>query len=561
MRLAMVLAMVVVAAGCGGGGGGDDVEADAAVDAGAGGDAGGGADAGGGGDGSVMMADAASPDAAPDPCRLSYRGAGGAPVRTLGPVMAACPDLAAATEWQRPDGTRVPYPSWTVTERARLDELYQALLDDRALPLTCPDPTTQRATGVPATRASALYFSATQGFDLYAAQVAGALQVELGGLVPWSLHDLAPSERRWLLASDSLLSIVVPSQATEVPAYAAPGVGFQSPARRSNAPSYLCDPRDGRRVALGPGNLAGRSLLGASAAETLRNLTWWVASNVYHGAGATDAVLPAYGYSLRERLRPWPGSATGSGVNAVFGCQSAAHILSDLGRSVNLPLLLVGTMDLDRRSGHYLNRTHAGLAYDFGHATPLYLQHVDDLYALQDRAWVAPAGAGLFGTRATEQAALVAAKWQTRAQLEASGFTVAPDLGPVLPGVGVGVNGRGIYETYADYGAYLGAWRDGRSDAVALGFSSYAMGYWAEAQYQLCGAHLLREYCGPSDFATRLDVVFYGGALAADRPIVRTAADYAARSQACLAPVGGCAGLAGYEASWRTTVFGSAAGN
>lgn len=556
----MLVLVAGLAAGCSGAAGDDD-------DAGAGGDAGPDArltmaDAG---PDAVVAADAATPDATladaapPDPCRLSYRDGAGRPVRALGPVLAACPDLAGSIEWQRPDGTRVTYASWSTADKARLDVIYQALLDDAALPFSCPDPATQRAVGAPATRASALYFPAAQGFDLYAAQVAGALQVELAGLVPWSLRDLAPAERHWLLASDSLLAIVVASAATEVPAFAAPGVGFQSPARRSNAPSYLCDPRDGRRVALGPGNLSGRSLVGSSAAETVQKLTFWVASNVYHGAGATEAVLPAYGYSLRERLRTWPGGGA-PGVNAVYGCQSAAHILSDLARSVNLPLLVVGAQDLDRTSGHYLNRTHAGLVYDFGHAQPLYLWHLDDIYALTDRAWVAPAG-GLFGERASEQAALVAAKWQTRAQLVAAHFVVAPDLAPVVPGTGVGVNGRGIYETYADYGPYIGAWADGRADAVALGFSSHAMGFYAESQYQLCGAQLLREYCGAGDFASRLDVVFYGGALATDRPIVRTAGDYSARAAACLAPLGGCSGLTTYQTDWRARMFATAVGN
>ncbi|MBI4700938.1 MAG: hypothetical protein HY744_07215 [Deltaproteobacteria bacterium] len=135
--------------------------------------------------------------------------------------------------------------------------------------------------------------------------------------------------------------------------------------------------------------------MGDTEEETLAKLTWWAKRRLRHSAtGGPDAstadnrIARAY---LVDRLKPTipnphPGASPNrSLVEATNGCHGAAALLSDLARSVNIPLRHVLCMEdlICPPSKSFLSSVHAGLVHRWGSPPGIarILWHVDCIYA------------------------------------------------------------------------------------------------------------------------------------------------------------------------------------
>jgi hypothetical protein len=508
-----------------------------------------------------------------DACRSAYRitytvgrNHYSTPQTDINIILNACPQLASHMIWQEGyyshyvwSPSAFAWANWNITQTSRLRQIYQALLrGDANLGLDCPDPTIAQQQPVDPNRAKEIYFSQNEAFDVYAAQLANAIYLEVTGSVPWSLLDYSPTELDILFNSTSLLQPIRPSQQTYYPSYITVGTDFQETARDSNSPHYLCDPREGYRFVSGANSTSGHSLIASTPLATLVKLSSWVSLNVAHGDLQDPHRLQqnGWGWTLRDRLQPFTLKGWKQAV-APQGCQSSSPLLAELARGVNIPLLVVGSQTSPDTSGNYLNRTHGGLVFGPGTPNERILWHTDELYAFV--GWEEPwfpiqangtAMPSLYDPLA-EQARFDAV-WRTPSDLSSWGFALQSGLPHVYPGAGFGVNDAGVYENRYDYGAFDGYWKLASTDPSTTLSSTLSTVYQYERMYQLCGWHLVNYYCTESEntFVSWVNGETSGGLSLPELPVHRTAYDYYARMQSCVNAYGGCANVQALANDW-----------
>lgn len=387
-----------------------------------------------------------------------------------------CPILRDHIIWEEADGTRIPYTEWESEKKQRLEEIFFKLANDEPdLGLDCPDPTHSH----PATH-NRMYLTAEQAFDVFAAHVAHVLFVEARHMVPWSVAQSSNGELDQLLASYNYQSIIRPSGESNYPTGIEPARDYQQTTASDATSALLCDPRVGYRFMTG--TLAEHryqrsNLVGPSEEQTLINLTYFFRKNVAHGGGESLEQLDQRSL-LKDRLKLEESNM----IWATAGCHGAAQLFQDLARSINIPLLNIGTQTDPDTSGHYGNRTHRGLIYEWESPRTRILWHTDEIYAM---AYFDP----VFPIDETGQPLSLAASqrqffnrfWVRPATLQAWGFVYRPHM--VYPEVGFGVSSRGRHEDYADFGWMGGYWQ--RSDRLETHFA--AGGIWDEMSRYMNG--------------------------------------------------------------------------
>src|SRR4051812_12515284 len=264
---------------------------------------------------------------APDPlvrCRTALRSA--AQIHApIGSVLDACPVLAGAIEWEDEPGSLQPWTEWDTARKAELDDLFQRLLGNRSLGLSCPNP-------LVAMTPSRVYLTEDQAFGIYAAHVANAIYLEATRRVPWSILTVPREELRILLASPSYF-VRLFGDLPDRPQYIDPARAFTLPERVLANDGLVCDPRVGYRFLSGANSTGGENLIGATEEDTLALIGLWMSRDVGHGIAEDQTFEHEQRYTyLSDRLRrrayaSWPGAIM------TAGCHSAASFIHDLAKS------------------------------------------------------------------------------------------------------------------------------------------------------------------------------------------------------------------------------------
>lgn len=360
-----------------------------------------------------------------------------------------CLDWPSLVYWVRQDNTVEPYFQWPQARKDRLSELFTAIVTgDEHLGLQCPDPTISR-----------FYLTEAQALDVYLAHVAHALALEYGQVLPWRLHQMPTAEVAEILSPGAYAQPIPANAGTiQYPPGMGPGRGYRLPFRQSQTAGFICDPRVGFRFMSGhwPGQTQG--LIGGTEEETLTRLSAWFRDEVGHGGG--DLSETAQHALLKDRLVRYTNADGLTSYWAIHGCQSAANTLADLARSVNIPLLRLGSHDAGSSSPEF---THAGLLFRWARANPLVLPHADDLYAISHDWVVFPT----VGTRAANQSEkdsqFFTTHWTTPSTLRNFGFDYA-----LVKAHSTNLNDPSCASSYfcdlEDYGWQIGGWKQGNRE-------------------------------------------------------------------------------------------------
>jgi len=456
------------------------------------------------------------------------------------------PTLQNHVVWETAHGQRLPYSQWPQQKKDRIDQIFQKIQNNETdLGLACPDPNTNLHRF-----GKIMYYTDAQAFDIYAAHVAHVLYLEKGNLVPWSILTRQESELDELLASHRYHSRILPSETTlsSYPDGIRPNQNFQSSFRARDHSATLCDPRIGYQYIMDHG------LLGASEQDTLRRLTLWLHDYTGHGPRPPREELLAWIF-LADRLR-CQTSATGTEmILNMNGCWGAAHLMLDLARSVNIPLLNVATRTDPICDAHFGNCHHRGFIYGWAGPSPKILWHTDNIYAFAQHEPVFPINPiGNTSLASNELAAkFFDAYWLTPAQLAQFGFVY--ELKFITP-ADVPESTAGQYEDSPDFGYLAGYWL--RSDRLAAASSpgepinTNALSFKGdlpylmqlETWYQLCNWELLNRYCTEQTFNTDMFGLYIQSFTVRQRQslptAVRSVDDYRNRAAACVAAYGGC---------------------
>ncbi|HEY2433992.1 MAG TPA: hypothetical protein VGI12_15060 [Vicinamibacterales bacterium] len=365
--------------------------------------------------------------------------------------LTAHPAVARRLVWTAGDGRPQRLGDWSPEMRRRFDSFYAGIAAHAPdLHMRLLDPAKGKHQRIPADVA----------FDLYAAHAAHVIYVEAHHLVPWSIADRPAVEVDRLLASTGYVARLKPTSRTYPDGIEA-NRDFQDLPENIALGEYLSDPRIGFDFVTGKTSASGRSLVGRTELDTLRNLTAWLRDNVNHGP-LNDPDKDARARQLAwldDRLRMLPGTQT---AMANEGCHSAAKLLVDLARSVNIPLL--STRALDDASGvkdnSFLSRTHAGLVYGWGGPSPRVLWHADDIYARDGRTFFPideHTHARLSPVEADQR--YFDAVWFTPADLAGQGFVY--HLEPAIPGQGHARDANDARQSndLYDFGIMSGYWK------------------------------------------------------------------------------------------------------
>ncbi len=409
-----------------------------------------------------------------------------APNPNLDDVLYACPSLRSSIRWLEGDGRVLGYEELSEARRSVLATFYYlAVYGATVLPLDCPTPERNLAPWAYGGRvAGPLYFGVEQAFSLFAAQVAHALALEARRELPWQLRSFPAAERAAILSSDRMFATIVPG-ATTLPSGLLAGRDLQLAPARIHAPTYVCQPAQAYGFVRGL-STSGLDLVGGSADQTLANLTLFVARNLRHGPTATpDRVLATYGFDTPGRLQRRNDLSYSGQLAAPAGCHTAAALLQDLARSVNLPVENVALLAYSDVVGPLHYRTHRGLAYRWTTA-PRYLEHADDAYAMG----IYGLALNPLGQTASSAQRFFDTVWSTPAQLAAAGATIFSDLPMVTVGTGFGA-GADRTETYTHYGRLLGYWPDAHPSTASRRWSEYV----ARREEPMCSPRLVGDYC------------------------------------------------------------------
>lgn len=452
----------------------------------------------------------------------------------LDAVLVACPSLRDSIAWLNGSGAVLSYSQWTDAQRSTLRYYYQLYaLGMTTLPLDCPTPERNLDPASLAARvAGPLYFSAEQAFALYAASVAHSLALEARGSLGWTLRSFPAAERAAVLSSDRMFVPVKPGTVAMPPGLVA-GRDLQLTPARANAMTFVCQPGEAYEFLRGS-STSGIDLVASTADDTLANLTLFVARNLAHGPVMTpDRALATFGFDLPGRLRRRTDLSYGGLLAAPGGCHSAAALLEDLGRAVNIPLENVALLAYTAIDRPFLFRTHRSLAYRWTSSAARYLEHTDDAYA-QRVYGLAVIGAGQALAPARRYYDAV---WTTAERLRAAGLTLWPELPSVMPGVGYGT-GQPLLDSYSTYGRLLGVWTDATPTAASPRESEYV----TRIAETMCGTDLVFEYCRnvSTGYGWRNFQYFSTGNLSyLTNPVDAQRAW--ATTEACVVAAGGCA--------------------
>jgi len=319
-----------------------------------------------------------------------------------------CLDWPALVHWVRQDGTVEPYLQWPQARKDRLNALFTAIVSgDESLGLQCPDPGVSR-----------FYLTEAQALDVYLAHVAHALALEYGQVLPWRLHRMPTAELVELLSPGAYAQpIPVNAGSIQYPPNMSPGQGYRLPFRQSQTAGFVCDPRVGFRFMTGQWPGQTEQLIGGNEEETLARLSAWFRDEVGHGGGDPSEIVQHA--LLKDRLVRYTNTDGLTSYWAIKGCQSAANTLADLARSVNIPLLRVGSHDAGASSP---TSTHAGLLFRWARTDPLVLYHADELYAINYDWVVFPTVGTRTASRDEKNSLFFAANWTAPFGLRNFGF-------------------------------------------------------------------------------------------------------------------------------------------
>lgn len=281
-------------------------------------------------------------------------------------ALLADPAVAASIVWEGTTGPQA-YPLWTQAQKldlARALELADAGLPaglkappEPILPLKLKEEALDRAKlGIEGSQETCeddghVFYSADDAWKLYLAHVAHSLWLERGRKVAWSLRDMTPEQRSYLLDSRRLQKR---KHAHEFEA-----------TRFVMGHALSWDPAISYRFLKGQGMLAG------TPEKTVLALTSWASRNLRHIMG-NETFQAIYGYPgpppidlIVQPLVP--------GTKKVGGCWGVTGFYAAVLRGANIPVV---NSQLD---GH--SRPHFPTAGRF-------LNHGDDIYTTT----IAPSG-------------------------------------------------------------------------------------------------------------------------------------------------------------------------
>lgn len=433
--------------------------------------------------------------------------------------------------YESPTGERIPFIRWTEAQVNRINQIYARIAaNEEDLGLNCPDPRmSQLSTITPVF----YYLNPEPAFDIYAAHVAHAIYLEANHLVPWSIQNLPIIQLKELFDFHSYFVPILVDRNTRYPSHIRAQRDYQLPARGVYGPdSLVCDPRVAYQFIRGLSSRSHENMLGESPESTLTNLSHWFKNNVVHGDIRDREALILYAY-LSQKLR---GRETRDFSNAIVankGCHSAANLLYDLAKSVNIPLLNVAIQESESREGSFLTRTHRGLIFKAGSSSPLFLYHLDEFYANGDI--LGPIYTPIEGSPPNlleEKNLLFQGEWVNPATLEAWGFHFFNTYPIIIPGEDYGMPAEASSVNRADYGYFAGYW-EGTSAQLALKYS-------LEKSYQYCSYSLVSAYCDLSRSA--FDDNFRTRFTPSSRmlPVERSLTDFYNRARSCVEAYGGC---------------------
>lgn len=345
-----------------------------------------------------------------------------------------------------PAPTRLRYVEWPEWRQKDLSSIFVTLganpNADISAFLRCPDPLDDPTPHRPPLDKARIKYSEDQAFRIFAAHVAHALLFEVReGATHWSLFRMTPSELEQLFDSYHYFSLL----ATPVTSRRGDTLDRTSPPRAMGAYEYMiCDPRDGYRFITGTSSTIATSLLGTTQEETLGAISLFFANNVFHGktellGGPALEFEPrevARSAQVRDRLRGrhLPMTSFGDLGHAIIarsGCHSAANLLYDLARSVNIPLRVARRRNdaaVDWSAGD------AALAFrweDFSHMRVV--QHADNFISEGDGGpyvphWpTTPAGEPIADPGA-EAIQYFEAIWRPASEFQARGMMFEPRM-------------------------------------------------------------------------------------------------------------------------------------
>lgn len=475
-------------------------------------------------------------------CRAAFVDGAGEPTAVLSTTLASCPRVRAALVWQSADGVSVAYDAWTTDMKNRLQTLYGRMLaGEPSLGVDCPNPDAQQLRGDPTVATYELFLPAAQAFDLYSVAAAHVLYREATRALPWTIAGYTAWELRELLASYPLVARIRPvSWGRPFPAGIVDTRDFTLPARNYATPSYVCDPRVGFRYMNGASS-SGDVLIESGPRRTLERLSLFTADAVGHGDcgfgdDSVDCLVGNYAFDLADRLQ----RIRDGRIVAPQGCHSAANLMYDLARAVNIPLLVVKTeedVEWARPSGSFLNNTHEGLVAAFDSAEPRLLLHTDDLYANGLMSFAPVDSRGRRVASAIKARMLFETTWLTLAQWDAMGVTVDETFAYLSTETDHARAPLWTFATMYDYGRLAGGFRSVEGTPAPMSSSSYARAY---RDAQLCGAWwLVKPYCdsAPSSRATfraQIESGYPGLAFGEDLLGGLTADDVYARLVSCV---------------------------
>ncbi len=432
--------------------------------------------------------------------------------------------------WETATGKRIRYPYWVQSQKDRLNELFDRLINNRDLGISRPDPRRNLALRNKPSGTRNMFLTADEAFDIYAAHVAHVFYLEATRALPWSVLGLPSVELEELLSSDRYHSRIVPSSLATAsdpyyPSHIRPDRDFQLPYRvnLTHGVGLVCDPRDGYRFLHGDNSTTHQNLIGSNERETMENLTFWCASNVAHGGSAEDLTVDhmvSHNF-LRDRLSAEHRVFTRSDgtvsdeftmVIAPHGCHSASNLLHDLAHSVNIPLLNVTSTDYGRG-------LHQGLMYHWGRDARM-LYSADDIFAEGFNAFF-PIVDDREGTDREAKQLFFEVHWSPLSTLESWGFSNSNDYS-LVPNPDP--SGAGRADDNPDLGVVGTKWPD-LADWHA---------FLLEKRYQLCGwQYYIELYCRNS--AT------FESTLSRDMsPRSRPFEQLGGRASACTRIYGGC---------------------
>jgi hypothetical protein len=454
-------------------------------------------------------------------------------------LLGRLPNVKSRIIWTTGDGKKLPFDQWNPVMKSRISLFYQKLnAGEKNLGIHLPTLDKIHA------NSGRAYFTADQAFDVYAAHVAHVLYVEANRLVPWSIASRSATELDVLLAGEHYFSRIKPSAATDYPVGIQANRDFKETPENDALGELNGDPRVGYDFLSGKTSITNKRLIGKTELETLINLTFWMRDNVGHGELGKSNPNAATQRWFQNRLHAGAGLPYALANN---GCHSASKLMVDLARSVNIPLLHVRSQETDTTDGHFFNRTHGGLMYNWGGREPRVLSHTDDIYAnSDDPCFPLDEQTGKLATPERAAQIYFDQRWASPQTLMKAGF--AYKLERVFPEKGFGVSSRKTYEDRYDFGVMIGYWKNKGGSKLDQIFK-FAQGY---AVYSKTLLMLACKHSLVPQLTSNINV-WRGPYQDAELHMVRPMKDYEERTASWLNAAGGCEKFKELSEQWKNS--------